>query len=119
METHSEALFLSTITIAEVCDGISKLKRTGATGRATRLGHWLHLVLHLYGDRVMPFNVAAAHIAGTLLDQARAAGRAPGFADVAIAATAKSRNLTVLTRNVRDFGPLGARVVNPFESLPA
>ena len=118
MEAHSEALFLSTITVAEVCDGIAKVKRAGATGRATRLGDWLDLVLHLYGDRVLPFDVAAARIAGTLLDRARASGRTPGFADIAIAATAESRDLTVLTRNVRDFAPLGARVVNPFEILP-
>ena len=119
MEAHSEALFLSTITVAEVRDGIAKMKRTGAAGRAARLRGWLDLVLHLYGNRVLPFDVAAARIAGRLLDRARASGRAPGFADIAIAATAESRELTVLTRNARDFAPLGARVVNPFEVLPA
>ena len=119
MEAHSEALFLSTITLAEVCDGIAKVKRTGAAGRATRLSDWLDLVVHLYGDRVLPFDVAAARIAGRMLDQARASGRAPGFADVGIAATAESRELTVLTRNARDFAPLGVRVVHPFEILPA
>ena len=105
--------------MAEVCDGIAKVERTGAAGRAARLGDWLDLVLHLYGDRLLPFDVAAARIAGRLLDRARASGLSPGFADVAIAATARSRELTVLTRNVRDFAPLGARVVNPFEILPA
>ena len=119
MEAHSDTLFLSTITVAEICDGIAKLKRTGAIERATRLNDWLDLVLHLYGDRVLPFDVAAARIAGTLLDRARASGRAPGLADIAIAATAESRKLTILTRNVRDFAPLGAQVVNPFEVVPA
>jgi len=119
MEAQSDVLFLSTITVAEVCDGIAKVKRAGAARRAARLSDWLDLVLHLYGDRVLRFDVAAARIAGRLLDRARASGRAPGFADVAIAATAESRELTVLTRNARDFAPLGARVVNPFEILPA
>ena len=119
MEAHSEALFLSTITVAEVCDGIAKVKRSGAPGRATRLSDWLDLILHLYSDRVLPFDVAAARVAGRLLDRASASGHAPGFADIAIAATAESREFTVLTRNARDFAPLGALVVNPFEILPA
>jgi predicted nucleic acid-binding protein len=34
--------------------------------------------------------------------------------DVMIAATAKVHNLTVVTRNVRDFETLGARILNPF-----
>ncbi len=38
---------------------------------------------------------------------------APGFADLAIAATAGSRDLTVLTRNLRHFAPLGAHGDRP------
>ena len=74
-------------------------------------------MLHLYGDRVLPFDVPAA-LAGELIDAARAAGRAPGFADIANAATAANRGLTVLTRNLRHFAPLGARAIDPFDTLP-
>ncbi len=52
------------------------------------------------------------------MDRERAAGRSSGFADIAIAATAASRNFTVLTRNLRHFEPLGVRVMNPLETLP-
>ena len=79
---------------------------------------WLELVLHLYGDRVIPFDIAAANAAGPLMDKARATGRSPGFADLAIAATAASRGLTVLTRNLRHFAPLGIPAADPFETLP-
>jgi len=34
--------------------------------------------------------------------------------DSMIAATARSRGLTVVTRNVRDFEPAGVEVLNPF-----
>ena len=118
MDARSDTLFLSTITVAEIRHGIARLERTGAADRAARLGDWLDLVLHLYGDRVIPFDIAAANVAGPLMDKARATSHSPGFADLAIAATAASRNLTVLTRNLRHFAPLDIPAANPFESLP-
>ena len=118
MDARSDALFLSAITVAEIHHGIARLKRTGAAERAARLADWLDLVLHLYGDRVIPFDIDAARVAGPLMDKARATGRSPGFADLAIAATAASRNLTVLTRNLRHFAPLGVGALDPFEALP-
>lgn len=118
MDARSDALFLSTITVAEIQHGIARLKRTGAAERAARLEDWLGLVLHLYGDRVIPFDIAAARVAGPLMDKARAMGQTPGFADLAIAATAVSRKLTVLTRNLRHFAPLDIPAVDPFEALP-
>ena len=118
MDARSDALFLSAITVAEIHHGIARLKRTGAAERATRLADWLDLVLHLYGDRVIPFDIDAARAAGPLMDKARATGQSPGFADLAIAATAVSRSLTVLTRNLRHFAPLDIPAVDPFEALP-
>jgi len=50
------------------------------------------------------------------LDDPRA--HPPGFEDVAIAATAKVHGLTVLTRSMRHFWPLGVQVFNPLEALP-
>ena len=118
LKTHSDELFLSTVTIAEIDSGIAKLTRTGREDRASELEAWLDMVLHLYGARVLPFDVPAARVAGKLLDKARGGGHFPGFADIAIAATAGSRGLTVLTRNLRHFRPLGVTALDPFESLP-
>lgn len=118
MDARSEVLFLSTITVAEIRHGIARLERTGAAARATRLGDWLDLVLHLYGNRVIPFDIEAANTSGPVMDKARATGHSPGFADLVIAATAESRNLTVLTRNLSHFAPLDIRAVNPFDGLP-
>ena len=118
MDARSDALFLSAITVAEIHHGIARLKRTGAAERATHLADRLDLVLHLYGDRVIPFDIDAARAAGPLMDKARATGQSPGFADLAIAATAASRNLTVLSRNLRHFAPLQIPATDPFESLP-
>ena len=103
--------------MTEITSGIAKLKRTGSSSKATALGDWLELVLHLYGERVLAFDVPAACLAGELADRAHAAGRSPGFADVAIAATAGIRRLTILTHNLRHFTPIGVAAIDPLEML--
>lgn len=118
LDARSDALFLSTVTVAEICDGIERLRQSAGLVRADRLDDWLDIVLHLYGDRVMPFDVPAARLAGLLMDRARATGQVPEFADLALAATTGVHDLTVLTRNVRHFGPLDISAFNPFGSLP-
>jgi hypothetical protein len=118
MGRNSDGLFLSTVTIAEIEDGIAKARRQGARAKAARLAGWLETVLHLYGSRILPFDVPAARIAGALSDLARSKGHTPGFADLAIAATATVHRLTVLTRNLRHFVPFGVPAHNPFDTLP-
>ncbi|VTZ26895.1 Ribonuclease VapC [Methylocella tundrae] len=119
MEAHSTSLFLSAVTVAEIEDGIAKLRREAATRKAADLTAWLETVLHLYGDRILAFGADTARIAGAMSDRARGQGQAPGFADIIIAATARHHGLTILSRNRRHFEPLGAAVLDPFTALPA
>jgi toxin FitB len=119
METNSSDLYLSAVTVAEIADGIAKAKREGAKRKASSLSAWLRTVLHLYADRVLPFDSPTAEIAGALSDLARAKGHSPGFADIIIAATARRHDLTILTRNERHFTPMDAAVVDPFTKLPS
>jgi len=119
MDSHSSDLFLSAVTIAEIADGITKTKREGAKRKAAGLSAWLRTVLHLYADRVLPFDAPTAEIAGSLSDLARGRGHSPGFADIAIAATARRHELTILSRNKRHFEPMDVAVVDPFHSLPS
>lgn len=118
MDSNSQDLFVSAISIAEISDGIAKVLREGAKRKAAALSAWLQTVLHLYGDRVLAFDSATAEIAGALSDRARSRGQAPGFADTAIAATARRHGLVILTRNRRHFAPMDGAVIDPFESLP-
>jgi len=114
-DEHTDELFFSAITAAEIEAGISQLRRTGSGRRADQLREWFERMLSFYSDRVLPFDLDAARVAGALSDVARAAGRHPGFADVAIAAIAKSRELVIMTLNLRHFEPLGVDTLNPFE----
>jgi len=119
MDENSQSLFLSVVTIAEITDGINKTRREGAVRNAASLSDWLQHLLHLYGDRMLAFDLAAAQLSGTLSDLARSRGYAPDFPDIAIAATARLHELTILTRNVRHFAPMDAIVIDPFEALPS
>jgi predicted nucleic acid-binding protein len=76
-------------------------------------------VLHLYGQRILVFDAPIARIAGGIADQARGRGHAPSFADIIIAATARRHELTILSRNVRHFEPIGVAVLDPFVTLPS
>jgi predicted nucleic acid-binding protein len=118
MDAQSESMFLSVVTIAEIEDGVAKLRREKATRRSRDLAHWLDVVLHLYGDRILGFDRPTARIAGRLSDRARGQGHSPGFADIIIAATARQHGLTVLSRNAKHFVPLGVSVLDPFRKLP-
>lgn len=117
VRANGDALHISTVTIAEIEAGIARAERIGAGAKAARLRRWLDAVEHFYGDRILPFDVAAARHAGAMLDKARA--HDPGFEDIAIAATAAARGFTVLTANERHFAPLGVPYANPLTVLPS
>jgi predicted nucleic acid-binding protein len=67
---------------------------------------------------VLPIDLETARRIGILSDIARGQGQAPGVADLAIAATAQLHGFTILTRNLRHFGPLGVATLDPFETIP-
>jgi toxin FitB len=118
MDKNSDRLFISTITVAEIEAAISKARSDDARRKAADLTDWLEALLHIYGTRVLPFDIDAARLAGGLSDLARSKGHAPGFADIAIAAIAVAHRLTVLTGNMRHFAHFGVPIRNPFEELP-
>jgi predicted nucleic acid-binding protein len=119
LDEHSANLYLSAVSIAEMVQGIARLRRQGTSRRVDDLSAWLDTLLHLYAARVLPFEVRAARIAGGLADLARSQGQAPGFADVAIAATSHLHGFTILTRDARHFAPLGVPFLDPFMRLPS
>lgn len=118
LRANGARLYLPSVAVAEIVSGIEKARRTGAARRADALAGWIERILHLYGDRTLSLDVPAARIAGALLDRGRAAGLAPGFADLAIAGIAMANGLVVLTRNLRHFAPLGVPAQDPYAALP-
>ena len=110
---RSADLYLSVVSIGEVERGIAQQERRDpAFARALAL--WLDGVLALYGDHVLPVDVAAARRWGRLSDVI-----GNESADLLIAATALEHGLTVVTRNARHFEPAGVPVVDLFSGLGA
>jgi len=105
------------VAVAELAQGIGKLRRAGSVERADRLDLWLDQLIT--GWRPHP---AARHfgarLSGRLSDQATAKGPSR-FADVAIAAIAMQANHLLLTRNVKHFQPLGVACADPVKQAPS
>ena len=80
---------------------------------AGALAAWLDSVLTLYGDHILPVDVASARRWGRL---SHTLGH--DSADLFIAATALEHGLTVATRNVRHFQPAGVPVIDPSRDRP-
>lgn len=118
LRRNHQLLFVSAVTVLEVEAGVLKLGRTQPGKRHDLLAAWFSSILFHYQDRVLPLDLSGARTAADLADRARAKGANPEFPDVIIAATAISRQLTLLTRNLRHFRLFGIEAVDPFRNLP-
>jgi len=115
MHSNADLMFVPALAIQELRKGIAKLDRLGGHERAARLLAWLERIPETYGDRVLDVNPAVAMTAGVMEDDATAAGRNPGLADILVAATARTHSLWLLTANTRHFQPLGVGCTNPLK----
>jgi predicted nucleic acid-binding protein len=102
-------LFLSVMTVGEICKGIHLLpvsqKRTG-------LQDWLDQI----GWKSMCGRGSRAVFSPSPKPSPNAGAIWP-LVDGVIAATAREHELTVVTRNVKDFTGLGVRVLNPWDAV--
>ena len=101
-------LYLSTATIMEIQKGIA-LKRKKDALYADILTRWLDGLISNFEERILPITTLVARRWAEL-----AAMIGHEELDLAIAATALEYELTVVTRNVRDFLPTGVGIFDPF-----
>ena len=113
-----ELLYVSAVTLAEIRFGIEVV--TDATKRA-ELNDWLaHKLRPMFEQRVLPVTEEIMFKWRLLVEDGRKAGYTFSQPDLIIAAAALCHGLTVVTRNVRDYEQVRARVFNPWvDSLPA
>jgi predicted nucleic acid-binding protein len=107
------SVFLSVLTIGEICKGIAELP---ASQKRTGLQHWLDSeVRSWFAGRILPVTEPIAERWGFLAAAAKQKGITLAVVDGVIAATALHHDLTIVTRNVKDFAGLGADVFNPWD----
>jgi toxin FitB len=101
-------LYLSVLVVGEVRQGIERLRRRDPA-QAAPYESWLSSLLHGFTDRLVPVTVEVCEEWGRL----NVADPLP-VVDGLMAATAKVRDWTFVTRDVGDLARTGVRLLNPF-----
>ena len=102
-----DRLHVSAVTLGELQAGV-EITREQDHDKAAEIEAWIGRVAGLYN--VLPLGGACFRVWARLMH------RKPDHLvmDALIAATAAVHDLTVVTRNVRDFGRLGTSTLNPW-----
>lgn len=101
---------LSAISILELEIGIRRLARKDVQQAQTLRGWVDKVVLPQFDGRILPVDTAIAQRCAALHVPDPRADR-----DALIAATALVHGMTVVTRNIQDFEPLGVALLNPWQ----
>lgn len=109
----SAELFVSALTIGEIRLGIERLRRKDEP-RADLLEQWLHGLHVIYRDHLIDVDADVAEEWGRL----NVPDPLPVI-DGLLAASAKVRGWTLVTRNTADLLRSGVATLNPFEPPPA
>jgi predicted nucleic acid-binding protein len=105
--------FLAAPTVAELERGVVAKERSDPV-QGDSLRRWFEgRVLPAFAGRILPFDLPAARV----LANYRVPEHAP-LDDALVAAIAEVAGMTVATRNIRHFEPLGVGCVDPW-SAPA
>ncbi len=107
-----DALFVSTVTLAEIRFGIERLPDVY---RRAELQLWLaQQVRPMFEQRVLPVSEDVMFTWRLLVEAGRKSGHTFSQPDLIIAATAVRHGLTVVTRDVDDFAKAGVALFNPW-----
>jgi toxin FitB len=107
-----EALFVSTVTFAEIRYGIEKV---GDPIRRAELNDWLmHRVRAMFDQRVLEVSEDVMFKWRLLVEDGRKAGHTFSQPDLIIAATALHHGLTVVTRDTVDYKLARVPLLNPW-----
>ena len=108
-------LYFSVVSLGEILKGVTLVSESK---RRRQLQEWLDETLRPWFEgRILPVNQPIAERWGVLAGQCQMKGRPLKVGDGLIAATALEHDLTVVTRNVKDYASLGVTVFNPWDAV--
>jgi toxin FitB len=99
---------ISAATVEEVYFGLSWKPNP-------RIQTWFEGFLETHCE-ILPVTAAIAKRSGEIRGQLQARGQTRSSTDMLIAATSQEHQLTIVTRNVRDFEDCGIPIFNPFRN---
>jgi toxin FitB len=109
-QLRMDDIWLSVVSVMEIRIGYLRILKRDRDF-SERLKRWLETtVIPLFADRMLDIDLAIADEAAEMRE---IYGLSPN--DSFIAATAKTRGLTLATRNVSDFVGTGINLINPWD----
>ncbi len=109
LSIHEADVVVDSIVLGELGVGVLALP---AGRKRTRLAQWFETVVQTVD--CLPWDAAVSRRWARLVVELQKKGQTLPVLDSMIAATALHHDLTVATRNARDFKKSGVRVIDPF-----
>jgi len=110
-DLQDNQIYLSAVTIGELQAGVERTRQQDPR-KAGEIELWVDQLANSY--QVLPMDTLCFREWARLMQGAAD----PLLEDVMIAATARIHQLTLATRNERDFAHLGVQIANPFKAAP-
>jgi predicted nucleic acid-binding protein len=101
-------LYVSVLVLGEIRQGVERLRRRDPS-QAAIFDAWLAGLRRDYADRIVPITAEVAEEWGRM----NVPDPVPAV-DGLMAATARARGMTFVTRNTADVARTGVRLLNPF-----
>ena len=105
----ASTLFLSVLTLGELRKGVAK-KRREEPEAAAQLTAWVDGLEFSFSSRILGIDEATARLWGEWSSE-----RPRPIIDTLLAATAVTRGLTLVTRNLRDVQDIPVEVLDPWK----
>ena len=107
-KAETSTLYISVLTLGELRKGVA-VKGRSDSGAAKNLGAWVDGLEYSFAERILGIDAATARLWGEW-----SAERPRPVVDTLMAATAVSRGMTLVTRNVRDLRGIKVKLLNPW-----
>ena len=105
---EATALYISVLTLGELRKGVA-VKGRSDSAAAKSLGAWVDGLEFSFAERILGIDAATARLWGEW-----SAERPRPVVDTLMAATAVSRGMTLVTRNISDLRGIKMKLLNPW-----